>query len=203
MNRCTIILMRIGLLFALLFSGCINQKAVLRDTFLLDAPRPGVSGQPASETILAVQLFSIGPAYQSKGLVYRTGENKYKSDFYNEYFISPASMLTEQARNWLSASGVFAQVLSPASSVAPTHILEGHVRQIGADLRDDSKPRATLEISFFLLKQQKRNRTIQLNKTYSVTRPLADETAAACIDALNQCLSEILGNLEKDLASNL
>ena len=192
-----------GLVMVLLYSGCAQRKSIVKDTFLLDVQRSGESIQVMPETVLAVQPFSIAPAFGGKGLVYRTGENRYESDFYNEYFVSPAAMMTDQTRNWLADSGVFAQVLLPTSSVKPTQILEGHIKQIAADLRDKANPQAILEISFFLIEQQKRERTIQFQKTYSVTQPLESRTASACIAALNQCLTEILENLEKDLASNL
>ena len=193
----------IGLLIVLLGSGCASRTAIVKDTFLLNAQRPGASVRGASETILAVQPFSIALAFQGKGIVYRTDENQYKSDYYYEYFVSPASMITNQTRNWLSESGTFGQVLSPISSVGPTHVLESHIKQIAADVRDKAKPQAVLELSFFLLKQEKHDRTIRFQKTYSATQPLESDTASACIAALNQCLSEILGNLEQDLTSNL
>ena len=202
MNRYTKTLIAIGLLIILSSAGCMQRKNIVKNTFLLDAQRGGASVQAASETILAVQPFSIAPAFQGKGLVYRTGDNQYESDFYNEYFVSPAAMMTDQTRNWLAGSGALAQVLSPISSAEPTHILEGHIKQIVADVRDKANPQAVLEISFYLLQQHKRERAIRFQKTYSSTHPLESRTASACIAALNQCLSEILKNLEKDLASN-
>ena len=203
MNRRKMILTAMGLMIVLLYSGCASRKAIVKDTFLLDAQRGGASVQAASETILAVQPFSVAPAFGGKGLVYRTDENQYESDFYNEYFVSPAAMMTEQTRNWLSESGVFAQVLSPISSAEPTHSLEGHIKQIAADVRDKANPQAVLELSFFLLEQHKRKRAVRFNKTYSVTRPLESKAASACIDALSQCLRQILEDIETDLASNL
>ena len=202
MNRHTKTLMVIGLLIVLFSPGCAGRKAIVKDTFLLDAQRGGAAVQAASETILAVQPFSIAPAFQGKGLVYRTGDNQYESDFYNEYFVSPSAMMTDQTRNWLAESGAFAQVLSPISSVEPTHILEGHIKQVAADVRDKANPQAVLEISFYLLQQHKRERAIRFQKTYSAMQPLESRTAPACVVALNQCLTEILGNLEKDLVSN-
>jgi len=203
MNRYTKTLMVAGLLIALLGSGCAQRKAIAKDTFLLNAQRGGTSVQATSEAVLAVQPFSIAPAHQGKGLVYRTDDDQYESDFYNEYFASPSAMMTDQTRNWLSESGVFAQVLLPVSSVKPTHVLEGHIRQIFADVRDKGDLQAVVELSFFLLEQDKNDRKILFHKTYRVTQPLKSRTASACIAAMNQCLSEILGDLEKDLASNL
>ena len=151
MNRHKMTLTTMGLIIVLLYSGCASRKAIVKDTFLLVAQRPGESIQADSETVLAVQPFSIAPAFGGKGLVYRTGENQYESDYYNEYFVSPAAMMTDQTRHWLSASGVFTQVLLPTSSVEPSHILEGNIKQIAADVRDKANPQAVLEISFFLL----------------------------------------------------
>ncbi|RKY06093.1 MAG: hypothetical protein DRP56_08035 [Planctomycetota bacterium] len=199
MNSFAKTLLVIGLLVVLICPGCAGRKAIVKDAFLLDAQRGGESVQAASEAILAVQPFSIAPAFGGKGLIYRTGDNQYESDFYNEYFVSPAAMMTEQTRNWLAGSGVFARVLSPVSSVEPTDILEGHIKQIAADLRDKATPQAVLEITFYLLGQHKRQRTIRFQKTYLAAHLLESKTAPACIAALNQCLTEILQDLEKDL----
>lgn len=203
MNRQTTRLMAMGLLIALLCSGCAQRTAIVKDTFLLDAQRGGPSLKAAPETILAVRPFSIAPAFQGKGLVYRTDDDQYESDFYNEYFVSPSAMMTDQTRDWLSGSGVFAEVLLPVSSFEPTLILEGHIKQIVADVRDKGNKQAVLELSFFLLEKHNHNRTIRFQNTYSATQSLDGKTASACIAAMNQCLSEILGDLEKDLASNL
>ena len=203
MNRNVITMIIAGLLIALLCPGCAQRKAIAKDTFLLNAQRGGTSVQATSEAVLAVQPFSIAPAHQGKGLVYRTDDDQYESDFYNEYFASPSAMITDQTRDWLSESGVFAEVLLPVSSVKPTHVLEGHIKQIVADVRDKGDLQAVVELSFFLLEQDKHDRKILFHKTYRVTQPLESRTASACIATMNQCLSEILGDLEKDLASNL
>jgi len=185
---------------AMLFgAGCIQREAIVKDTFLLDVQRQGTPAAAASEGTLSVRPFSVAPAFQGKGFVYRTGENRYESDYYNEYFVSPPQMIAEQTRNWLSGSGLFAQVLPPLSSAESTHILEGHIRRIAADGWDGDHPKAVLEISFFLLEQHKKGRTIRFQQTYSAERPLREKTAAAYIDALNQCLRKILQNLETDL----
>ena len=203
MNRHTKTWITIGLLIAVLCPGCAQRKAIVKDTFLLDAKRPGASVQSSSETILAVQPFSIAPAFQGKGLVYRKGENQYESDYYNEYFVSPHAMMSDQTRNWLAESGALAQVLSPVSSVEPTHILEGHIKQIAIDYRDETNPQAVLEMTFFLLELHRHDRAIRFHKTYSATLSLETKTASSGFDALSQCLEKILENLEKDLMSSL
>ena len=188
----------------ILFStGCAQRRAVVKDTFLLEAKRGGASAQAASERILAVQPFSIAPAFEGKCVVSRVDDNRYESDFYNEYFVSPAPMITEQTRRWLSESGLFAQVLLPVSSVEPAYVLEGHIQQMVLDISDPDAPRAELKITFFLLEQHKRDRTIRFQQTYSVSHAMESGSMQDYMAAQSRCLRDILAKLESDLASHL
>lgn len=194
----------IVILPALLFSvGCMSRKTIVKDTFLLDVVREDSASQKTSAGIVAVLPFSIAPAFEGRGVVLRIGENQYESDFYNEYFISPSQMIADQTRHWMSESGLFAQVLLPASSVPPTHVLEGHISKMFLDMRDSEKPRAELEVTFFLVELQKRNRVIQFRNTYAASHRLQNSSRRDYIAAQGQCLQDILGNLERDLASKL
>lgn len=184
-------------------SGCLQHKAVVKDTFLLDVQRDNRSVQKTSESTLTVQPFSIAPEFADKGIVFRTGDNQCESDFYNEYFIFPAPMITEQTRQWLSQSGLFAQVLSPVSSVKPTHVFEGHIQQMVMDIRNPAAPQAVLEITFFLLQQQSRNRIVQFHKTYESTQPMKSASFQDYIAAQNAGLRTILSELESDLTSHI
>jgi ABC-type uncharacterized transport system auxiliary subunit len=112
-------------------------------------------------------------------------------------------MIAEQTRNWLSESGLFAQVLFPVSSVQPTHILEGHVRTMVLDVRDSAAPQAKLEISFFLVEIHKRDRTIVSENTYSAVQTLESRSLQGYVAAQSQCLRDILEKLESDLVSSL
>ena len=184
-------------------SGCLQRKAVVKDTFLLDARPDTRSVQKTSESTLAVQPFSIAPEFADKGIVSRTGDNQYESDFYNEYFISPASMITEQTRRWLTESGLSAQVLLPVSSVQAAHVLEGHIQRMVLDIRDAEKPRAEMEVTFFLMEQHKRNRAVRFQKTYSAVQSMESSSFEDYIAAQNRCLHDILTGFERDLAENL
>ena len=105
------------ILAVLSVSGCISRSAVVKNTFLLEAQRSGQAKKGESEVILAVQPFSITPAFQRNGIVVRISENEYAADYYNEYFVPPAVMVTGLTRQWLAESGLFNQVLSPNSTV--------------------------------------------------------------------------------------
>jgi ABC-type uncharacterized transport system auxiliary subunit len=187
----------------LLTAGCVHRGHVIRERFLLEAQRDSTPSPKAAGRILAVQPFSIASAYEGKGVVSCVSENQYKSDFYGEYFVGPAQMITEQTRNWLSGSGLFDRVLSPVSLAEPTDVLEGYVRKMFLDLRDLEKPQAVLEITFVLLEHQKRDEIIRFQETYSMSHPMESRSIRDYVTAQSQCLHDILTKLESDLAARL
>jgi cholesterol transport system auxiliary component len=182
--------------------GCFpSRKPVVKGTFLVQARRSGSPVDSDSQESLIIQPFSIAPAFQKNSVVSRTGENEYESDFYNEYFVSPAQMITDQTRNWLADSGLFAQVLSQFSSVQPTYLLEGHIRKMYMDVKEPDQPKAVLEITYFLVKQLKKDDTVQFSKTYSAETSMMDPTVQDYVDSQSAGLREILQTLETDLAT--
>jgi len=105
---------------AIILAGC-GQKSYQKQHYILDARRASSVAASDSGNILEIRRFTSNAAFSGKNLIYRTGEFEYESDFYNEFLISPAAMITEKARNWLSASGLPRRVLDPGSHVDPTH----------------------------------------------------------------------------------
>ena len=197
------IIITAGLITIALCAGCVKQRNVVKNSFLLETQPPGTSAQKSSTAILAVSPFSIAPGFQDSGIIYRTGDNQYLSDYYNQYVVSPAAMITSLVRNWLSDADICADVLLPHSTIEPTHILDGNIRQIYVDVRDKARLKAVLEISFVLMKQYRNEQIIQFSKTYRVIRPVTNKTAKAEIDALNQCLDGVLTKLRKDISGVL
>ena len=134
---------RLGILWPLLAAsmmlpaGCsLRQKAPLKFTYLVEASRPGETRHGAGKRALRLRSLGVAPPYEERGFVYRTSDLGYESDFYHEFLVTPRAMLTEQARQWLDASGLFSAVIDPASKAEATHSLEGHVSALYADLRD-------------------------------------------------------------------
>lgn len=190
-------------LAVLSMTGCVSRKKVVKDTFMIQVMRGDAPVSSASEAVLDIQPFSIAPAFQNMGLASRTSENQYASDFYNEYFVSPSSMITNESRNWLHSSGLFAQVLPLYSSVVPTHTLEGHISEMYMDVRDDADPKAILEITFFLIEQHKREGVVRFQKTYRSVQSMERVSAKEYAASQSIGLREIFGKLEKDLAAQL
>ncbi|MHC4152077.1 MAG: ABC-type transport auxiliary lipoprotein family protein [Planctomycetota bacterium] len=153
------------------------------------------------EIILDVYSFNIDSAFGSKSLVYRKSESKYETDFYNKFLISPDDMITEKTRAWLSESGLFEMVAEPGSYLDATHALQGSIIALYGDFRDKSSPKATMKIRLFLVNLS--DKTVVFNKTYEAVSEAEDRTADSIVSGLNNCLINILTELENDLSVNL
>ncbi len=198
------ILMIIIAAMAFLGTGCMSRNAIVKDYYLVQTSRPGTPAQASSEIVLKVLPFSIGAGYQSKGFVYYLGDQRYDSDFYNEYFVPPTQMLAEQTQNWLADSGMFARVVPSSSLIEPTHILEGDIRRFYYDVQDDDNLQAVLDVTFYLIaKEGRRASKIEFTKNYHVTRPFDEQIQQQAVNAMNPCLTEVLTELEKDVAQYL
>lgn len=167
--------------------------------FILDASRDVDISSPDTGKVLTVRRFRVSPKYEGKGLVYRLEELSYESDFYNEFFISPVSMFTEEIRNWLAGSGLFKYVVDPSILLDSTYILEGSVTALYGDYRVSAAPKAVMEIQFFLLQETDSNPKIIFQSQYHKEEPLNDNTPDGLIKSWNAAFNQILTEFETGL----
>jgi cholesterol transport system auxiliary component len=185
--------------FMLMAPGCSKPSANSR-YYVLETTRPATPPAKEGKAILAVPRFTVDAAYAGRGLVYRLDEYRYESDAYNEFLVSPAVMITEKTRDWLSASGLFAQVLGAGSSVDATHRIEANITALYGDFRDKDKPKAVVEMRFFLLRTKAGvDPEILFAKPYQASMEVTTDDPEGLIDGLDRCLQTILTELEKDL----
>lgn len=182
--------------------GC-GQRSYSKRLYILDTDRQPEPGQAENHATLDVHSFTIDSAFAGKGFVYRRSEHQYESDFYNQFLISPATMVSEKTRHWLCRSGIFERILMPGSRLESTHTLEANITTLYADVRDKSSPRAVMELRAFLIDNDKTPESVVLGETYRASCPLRSDTPDAFVEALDKCLAEILTYLEKDLKKEL
>ncbi|MHC4279827.1 MAG: ABC-type transport auxiliary lipoprotein family protein [Planctomycetota bacterium] len=202
MNRKIIVLCNL-IIVSMIISGCGPKRIGYNQTnFVLDVSRDLDQQEIVDdEIILDVYSFNIDSAFGSKSLVYRKSESKYETDFYNKFLISPDDMITEKTRAWLSESGLFEMVAEPGSYLDATHALQGSIIALYGDFRDKSSPKATMKIRLFLVNLS--DKTVVFNKTYEAVSEAEDRTADSIVSGLNNCLINILTELENDLSVNL
>jgi uncharacterized lipoprotein YmbA len=182
-----------------LIVGCMGRKYVERDTYALDVSRPGPVSSAGTDAVLRLRTLRVSPRYESKSFVYRTGDLSYETDYYNQFFASPDTMITEEVRKWLGGSGLFRQVVDYTGQVEHTHILEGEVIDLYGDFSRGTQPKAVMDIRFLLIHDTADRSESLLQKHYRRELPLSVDTGEALIDAWNTALGGILTDLEKDL----
>ena len=206
MKRKTLLKLTIGI-FTLLFLsiGCINleRSYIEKHYFVLDSFPAENTSPPDTGKVLAVRRLRVSPKYEGKGLVYRLGELNYESDFYNEFFVSPVSMFTEEVRKRLAGSGLFKRVVDPSSLLASAYVLEGAVTVLYGDYRVSTAPKAVMEIQFLLLEETDVSPEIILQRQYHKEEPLNGSTPDALVKSWNTALSQILTEFEADLKNTI
>jgi ABC-type uncharacterized transport system auxiliary subunit len=186
------------IVLTVVFAGC-GPNPYNRHYYILDATRRAAPSETQTDVVLEVQRFTTDSVFTSKQLVYRKTEFEYESDFYGEFLISPGLMVTEKTRNWLSDSGLFARVLAPGSYAKPTHTLHANITALYIDTRNKKSPAAVMQMRVFLTPRQPAEKLVILAETYKASVKVKSKNAEDFVEGFNQCLEQILTDLEKDL----
>lgn len=186
-------------------AGCLSLEKSYPEKryFALSTSRPGPPLTKALDHVLAVRPLRISPGYAGSEFVYQTGDVTLESDFYNEFFVPPSRLITEEVRRWFQASGLFKTVVDSASSVESTRVLEGAVQAIYGEYRPSASARAVLELQFFLLENRDEGMSVLFQKSFSRKIDVPDDTAAALVRGWNKALAEVLSELEETLRGEL
>jgi cholesterol transport system auxiliary component len=191
----TIAFLVLGLL---ILGGCKSNPAV-RSHYALNTTRPDRPANAPSPAVLDVRRLTIDSAYESKGLVYRQGEALYDTDYYSEFLVAPAQLITDRIRNWMTDAELCARVLDSGSLMEPTHSLEGHITRLYGDYRDKDARKAIMEIRLYLISHKDLGQAILLGKSYEQSEPVDNPDGETLVNAFDACLVRILTELESDL----
>jgi cholesterol transport system auxiliary component len=182
--------------------SCAPKKQALeRNHYLLETSRQGPAAMETAAGALGVRDFSVSPGYQGRGIIYRTGKNIIRADFYNHYFVLPGPMIAQLSEAWIRESGLFASVIPLSSHKEADYLLEGAVKSLYADLQNPDQPRAVAEINFLLLKNTEVRFEMAFQKKYRSETEMKGPGPDYFIEALNKGLAEILSALEEDMAA--
>jgi cholesterol transport system auxiliary component len=183
-----------------LLFGCVSIERSYPDKryFVLDISLKGSPQDPADSGILQMASARVSPRYADRNFVYRRSDTRFESDFYNQFLISPAALVTEELRRELSQAGLFKFVVGSANPLAPTHTMETMVNTLYGDFRDLKAPKAVIEMEFFLT-QEASPSGIVFHKLYQRIVPVQERNPEALVRGWNQGLESISGSLVSDL----
>ena len=181
-----------------LLSACgFSRPAPVKQTYLLQATAPTQAAASPRPAVLKVGTISVAAPFRGKSLVYREGDLKYESDFYNEYFVSPAAMLTEGAATWLAAAGIFKEVLPASANADGNFVLEGFVSELYGDYRDEAKPAAVLDRQVLPHRQPRPVGRAGVADRTEATRAAIERSPDALAAGLNTAWSAMLADLSR------
>jgi len=188
----------------LALAGCsaISRPSPVRQTFLLDPPAPPAVAHSQPGT-LRVGTINIAAPFRGKTFVYRVSDLRFDTDYYVEFLVPPATMLTEQTTRALDHAKPFARVAGPGAGAATDAewVLDGFATALYADTREAAKPAAELDITYYLTAAAGDEQVPLWTHEYQQRVPMRDASASAYAGALNSAFGEIMTALSRDLAS--
>ncbi len=192
------------LILIVLITGCggINKSYPERTYYMFEISRQAGPMTPVKGATVKIKRFDISPSSQGKQFIYRTTDIRYESDFYNQFFRAPGSILTESVNQWIDQAGIFEDVLRPGSQAFPNYLIEGNVIELYGDYRNQTAPKAVFKIQLYLLKTSDLGDepSIVFGKTYESEKPIGSATPQALMNGWNLALEDILGEFLKDLS---
>jgi cholesterol transport system auxiliary component len=181
-------------------SGCVDLKKSYPEkrSFVLDVGVPPQHTPSNSSIVLRINKFRISPLFAGRAMVYRVADLQYETDFYDEWFVAPATLVTQQVQQWLSRSSGFQMVMLGTNHVEPTHLVEGTVTEFYGDFR--AAPLAVFGLELYVL-DALRDRPPFLRRTYRQEVRLKDRSSEALAIGLSEALTTILAEVARDLAA--
>jgi len=180
-------------------TGCLDLKKSYPEkrSFVLDVGAPPQEPPANGAIVLKINKLHVSPLFAGRAMVYRVADLQYESDFYDEWFVAPGTLVTQQVHQWLSRSAGFETVVVGTNHVEPTHLLEGTVTEFYGDFR--AAPRAVLGLELHLLDAIHERQFFR--RTYHQDVPLSDQSSDALARGLTEALRAVLVDVAKDIAA--
>lgn len=184
----------------LLSAACsLSRPSPVKSTYLLEPPAPAARNPMPGSATLKIEAVTVAAPFRGRTLIYRESDSKYEADFYEEFLVSPATMLGEAMAAWLAATGIYRAVLPPSTSIDGDFALEAFFTELYADLRDTARPAAVLKAKFFLTSSTAPAGVFVWNGELGSRTDVPSRSA----DALVRGFNAGLGNMLEQLAAVL
>lgn len=181
-------------------TGCLDLKKSYPEkrSFVLDVGAPPQETPANGAIVLKINKLRVSPLFAGRAMVYRVADLQYESDFYDEWFVAPGTLVTQQVHQWLSRLAGFETVVVGTNHIEPTHLLEGTVTEFYGDFR--AAPRAVLGLELHLLDLMHERQSF-FRRTYHQDVPLSDQSSDALARGLTEALRAVLVDVAKDIAA--
>ena len=193
-----------------LISACLAQPHPVKNIYsLLAEPlQPGEPTGPVTKPrtdrrTLLVGTVTAAAGFDNRALVYRVGEDRFETDFYNEFMAPPARLLADQTAQYLDDRNRRVRVVKTPGLIIAQFGLETYLEALYGDFTVEP-PLAVVNIRFAVNDLRREAPRILMEKTYRQTVPLsADNNAEALVAAMNEGLNLILEELNRDIEKSI
>jgi ABC-type uncharacterized transport system auxiliary subunit len=160
----------------------------------LDVAPPVASGGPGRKVLL-LRALRAGPGMDTRGLRTIQPDGAERIANWEEWAVPPPQGVEEDLRQWLAASGLYAAVTMPGSTVQADLVLEGELLALAADPQSGTA-RAAVAV---VLLAQSGNRPL-LQRSFVGTAKLQQQDGPAQAAAMRAAIADMLGQVAAALA---
>ena len=187
---------------AMLTACSFTRPSPVKRTYLLEPVVPPAAGVQKPGT-LRIGALAVAAPFRGRQLVYRSDELSYEADFYSEFFVAPAAMLSEATARALGSANLFKRVIPPGAAPEDgDYVLDGFVNELYGDARDPAKPAAALSITYYLsVLNPASGPSVIWSREYRQRVPISGTNPDSVVRAWNTALTSILADLARDLST--
>jgi uncharacterized lipoprotein YmbA len=189
----------VGAFLVCALSACAPTKPSADTTTWLIAPkRLGEARKPNTDFWLKMGAVSVNGPFDSKSMVYRLSDQRYEKDFYSGYVSTPAEMIGNATRQWISDANIFRATLNQSNTFFPYYTLQASVTEFYGDYRSQGEAVVSMEFYLTMLSSGSQNPILMTNR-YTQRVPLKDNRPESLANGLQQAIAGILQRYENDL----
>jgi uncharacterized lipoprotein YmbA len=189
----------VGAFLVCALSACAPTKPSADTTTWLIAPkRLGEARKPNTDFWLKMGAVSVNGPFDSKSMVYRLSDQRYEKDFYSGYVSTPAEMIGNATRQWISDANIFRATLNQSNTFFPYYTLQASVTEFYGDYRSQGEAVVSMEFYLTMLSSGSQNPILMTNR-YTQRVPLKDNRPESLANGLQQAMASILQRYENDL----
>ena len=189
----------VGAFLICALSACAPTKpSADTTTWLIAQKRLGEARKPNTDFWLKMGAVSVNGPFDSKSMVYRLSDQRYEKDFYNGYVSTPAEMIGNATRQWISDANIFRATLNQSNTFFPYYTLQASVTEFYGDYRSQGEAVVSMEFYLTMLSSGSQNPILMTNR-YTQRVPLKDNRPESLANGLQQAMAGILQRYENDL----
>ncbi len=184
-----------------LASCSLSRPTPVKRMFLLEPAAPAAAAAPKPMSV-RVGVVNVAAPFRGKTFVYRESELRYEADYYDEFFVAPAIMVTEATAKALIAANVFRRVVPfGVAGDDGDYVLDGFVSELYADSRNPAAPVAVVTAAFYLSPTNVAGPVVIWSREYRQRVTVSGTGPEAMARGWNTALATVLADLARDLAA--